>query len=100
MVGQLDSTCTYSPTAAGHHQEVEGARRRVAVQVAFRKQRLETRITLYRLQGLQPPGAFKLWVNFIQLVQPHRRHPALEPQDFLQQLELAVHRQLAGDAAD
>jgi hypothetical protein len=37
-------------------------RRGVAVQVEFGKPRLETRISLYRLQGLKP-GAFKLWVT-------------------------------------
>jgi hypothetical protein len=36
----------------------------------LKKQRLETRRSRLKVQGLKP-GGFKLWVNWIQVVQPH-----------------------------
>jgi hypothetical protein len=45
-------------------------RRAVVVQVEIETQ-FESRRSLHRFQGLKP-GAFKPWVNWIQLVQPHR----------------------------
>jgi hypothetical protein len=64
------------------HQHAQGLQRldlhpavdhlqRVAVQVEFGKQILKPVSHFTGYQGLKP-GAFKLWVNWIQLVQPHQ----------------------------
>jgi hypothetical protein len=55
------------------------------VQVEFEKANLETRFSLDEAQGLKP-GAFKLWVNLIQLAQPHRALALLH----LEGLDIAV----------
>jgi hypothetical protein len=45
-----------------------------AVQVAYERKRLETSFSLSWFQGLKP-GAFTLWVDWIQLAQPHHEPP-------------------------
>ena len=70
-MGQLDSTCTAPRLDRGERCADRQRRRAVALQVAFENANFETRFPLHRLQGLKP-GAFKLRVIWIQLVQPHR----------------------------
>jgi hypothetical protein len=88
-MGQLDSTCTGAPPESVvrrrrgrgalqlHVQEERvGAQRDVAVQVEFEFEaaNFETKTSrnqeiMFQVQGLKP-GAFKLWVKRIQVVQP------------------------------
>jgi hypothetical protein len=99
-MGQLDSTCSAPPWRAPGPSSPAArwpaVRRRVAVQAAFAANFVivKTRKSLHRLKGWEP-GASKLWVYSIRLVQPPtvaREDEALQALLQLRLLGVAVYK--------